>query len=114
MRKDKILITGAAGYIGSLLTTRLILLGYNVIALDNLSLNKNSLSHLFLYSNFSFIYGDVRDKKLISKLIKKVDFIIPLAALVGAPLCEKFPKLTKQTNLLSSVTADIFKCTSDV
>ena len=101
MRKDKILITGAAGYIGSLLTTRLILLGYNVIALDNLSLNKNSLSHLFLYSNFSFIYGDVRDKKLISKLIKKVDFIIPLAALVGAPLCEKFPKLTKQTNLLS-------------
>ena len=101
MKKNKILITGAAGYIGSLLTTRLILLGYNVIALDNLSLNKNSLSHLFLYNNFSFIDGDVRDKKLISKLIEKVDFIIPLAALVGAPLCEKFPKLTMQTNLLS-------------
>jgi len=101
MKKNKILITGAAGYIGSLLTTRLILLGYNIIALDNLSLNKNSLSHLFLYNNFSFIDGDVRDKKLISKLIKKVDFIIPLAALVGAPLCKKFPKLTMQTNLLS-------------
>ena len=94
MKKNKILITGAAGYIGSLLTTRLILLGYNIIALDNLSLSKNSLSHLFLYNNFSFIDG-------ISKLIKKVDFIIPLAALVGAPLCEKFPKLTMQTNLLS-------------
>ena len=101
MKKNKILITGAAGYIGSLLTTRLILLGYNIIALDNLSLNKNSLSHLFLYNNISFIDGDVRDKKLISKLIKKVDFIIPLAALVGAPLCKKFPKLTMQTNLLS-------------
>ena len=101
MKKNKILITGAAGYIGSLLTTRLILLGYNIIALDNLSLNKNSLSHLFLYNNFSFIDGDGRDKKLISKLIKKVDFIIPLAALVGAPLCKKFPKLTMQTNLLS-------------
>ena len=49
MKKNKILITGAAGYIGSLLTTRLILLGYNIIALDNLSLNKNSLSHLFFY-----------------------------------------------------------------
>ncbi len=97
--KKKILITGAAGYIGSYLTTKLVLLGYNVIALDNLSLSKNSLSHLFLYENFYFIKGDVRNKKLISKLIKGVDFIVPLAALVGAPLCDKFPKLTKQINL---------------
>ena len=99
--KRKILITGAAGYIGSFLTTKLVTMGHEIIAIDNLSLNKNSLSHLFLNKNFSFIKGDVRDKKLISKIIKKVDYIIPLAAIVGAPLCDKFPKLTKQVNLES-------------
>ena len=99
--KKKILITGAAGYIGSSLTTKLVLLGHNVIALDNLSLTKNSLSHLFLRNNFKFINGDVRNRILISKVIKDIDFIIPLAALVGAPLCDKFPKLTKEVNLES-------------
>ena len=99
--KKKILITGAAGYIGSPLTTKLVLLGHNVIALDNLSLTKNSLSHLFLRNNFKFINGDVRNRILISKVIKDIDFIIPLAALVGAPLCDKFPKLTKEVNLES-------------
>jgi nucleoside-diphosphate-sugar epimerase len=99
--KKKILITGAAGYIGSSLTTKLVLLGHDVIALDNLSLTNNSLSHLFLRDNFKFVNGDVRNKKLISKIIKDVDFIIPLAALVGAPLCDKFPKLTKEVNLES-------------
>tara|TARA_A100000164_G_C21919567_1_gene779952 strand:- start:1427 stop:2368 length:942 start_codon:yes stop_codon:yes gene_type:complete len=99
--RRKILITGAAGYIGSYLTTKLVFLGYHVIAMDNLSLSKNSLSHLFSHENFFFIKGDVRNKKLISKLIKDVEFIIPLAALVGAPLCDKFPKLTKEINLES-------------
>ena len=93
-----VLITGGAGYIGSVLTTNLINLGYQVTVLDKLNYNKNSLSHLFSNKNFNLIIGDVTDKKLLQKIIIKKDIIIPLAALVGAPLCDKFPKLAKRVN----------------
>ena len=99
MKKTKILITGGAGYIGSILSTKLISLNFQVTVIDKLMFDKNSLSHLFSDKNFEFIYGDVRNKRLIDKEIKKHDIIIPLAALVGAPLCDKYPKLTKEINL---------------
>lgn len=95
----KILVTGGAGYLGSILCTHLINLGYEVTVIDCLLYNKNSLLHLMLNKNFKFIKGDVCNKKMISKEIKGKDFIIPLAALVGAPLCAKFPKKAKQVNL---------------
>jgi nucleoside-diphosphate-sugar epimerase len=98
-RKDKILITGGAGYIGSMLSTKLLNLGYKVTVIDLLKFDKNSLLHLASNKNFNFIYGDTRNKKLLNKELKKHDVIIPLAALVGAPLCEKFPKLAKEINL---------------
>lgn len=97
MRK-RVLITGGAGYIGSLLSTRLVDKGYRVTVVDTLEFNKNSLSHLFAKKNFIFIRGDVRNKNLISKLLRSEDIIIPLAALVGAPLCDRFPKKTKEIN----------------
>ena len=97
--KERILITGGAGYIGSMLATELVNLGCKVTVLDLMRFNRNSLDHLFFYKNFRFINGDARDEKLLKKIIKNQDFIIPLAALVGAPLCEKYPKETIQTNL---------------
>tara|TARA_B100001093_G_scaffold342444_1_gene327289 strand:- start:2605 stop:3549 length:945 start_codon:yes stop_codon:yes gene_type:complete len=98
MKKQKILITGGAGYLGSILTTKLVYLGYDVTVIDILEFNKISLSHLFVKNNFKFINGDVRDKKLMTKELRKNDIIIPLAALVGAPLCAKYPKKTLEIN----------------
>ena len=96
---SKILITGGAGYIGSILCTRLLQLNHKVTVVDLLKYDKGSLNHLYFHKNFNFICDDVRKKSLMKKLIKKNDFIIPLAALVGAPLCEKFKKDAKSTNL---------------
>ena len=97
----KILITGGAGYIGSMLTSKLVNLGYDVTVIDLLKYSGNSLNHLYLFKNFKLIVGDVRNKTLIKKEIKKNEFIIPLAALVGAPLCEKNKKEAISVNFNS-------------
>jgi len=100
----KILITGGAGYIGSKLATKLVNLKFEVTVLDVLKFSSTSLNHLFRHKNFKFVKGDVRNTKLIKKLIKKNEFIVPLAALVGAPLCEKNKKEAKSVNLNSIKT----------
>ena len=96
---SKVLITGGAGYIGSMLSTKLLSLGHKVTVVDLLKYDKGSLNHLYFNKNFELICEDVRKKSLMKKLVKKNDFIIPLAALVGAPLCEKFKKDAVSTNL---------------
>lgn len=101
MKNNKILITGGAGYLGSMLATKLVSMNYYVTVVDILKYDKNSLSHLFGSKNFKFILGDVRKISCIKKMIKKQDFIFPLAALVGAPLCKKFKKNTIETNVNS-------------
>ena len=97
----KILITGGAGYIGSKLVTKLLDLNFRVTVVDVLKFSSKSLNHLFNKENFTFIKGDVRNKKLMENLIKKNEFIIPLAALVGAPLCEKNKKEAISVNFES-------------
>jgi nucleoside-diphosphate-sugar epimerase len=89
-KKYQILVTGAAGYLGSMLCTELVSRGYIVTAVDKLKYDKNSLCHLFFFKkNFKFIKADVTKINIIKKIIKNKDFIIPLAGLVGAPLCER-------------------------
>ena len=97
----KILISGGAGYIGSKLVTKLLNLGFEVTVLDSLKFSANSLNHVFGHRNFNFVRGDVRNKKLMRKLVKQNEYIIPLAALVGAPLCEKNKKEAISVNLNS-------------
>ena len=96
--KKKILITGGGGYIGSMLCTELIRLGHKVTVVDLLKYDKGSLDHLYFEKNFTFINQDVRKINLLRQIIKKNEFIIPLAALVGAPLCEKNKKEAISTN----------------
>ena len=64
-----IFITGGAGYLGSVLCTDLINLGFKVTVIDKLDFKKDSLAHLYSKENFEFIKGDVRNKKLINKLL---------------------------------------------
>ena len=97
----KILITGGAGYIGSKLVTKLLDLKFKVTVIDSLVFSSKSLNHLFNNKNFNFIKGDVRNKEIMRNLIKKNEFIIPLAALVGAPLCDKNKKEAISVNLES-------------
>ena len=101
MSMKRILITGGAGYIGSKLFTKLLDLNYKVTVVDILKFSSKSLNHLFNNKNFNFIRNDVRNKKLMQKLIKQNEFIIPLAALVGAPLCQKYQKEAVSVNLES-------------
>ena len=93
----KVLITGAAGYIGSELI-QFLLEDHEVIALDNLMYDKTSLLRYASHPCFSFVKGDVRNHDLLTSLMKDVDIIIPLAALVGFPLCDRDPEAATAIN----------------
>lgn len=85
----KVLVTGGAGYIGSILVPTLLEKGYEVTVLDSLMFGQSTLLEQCINPKFNFINGDVRDLNLLKKIIPHFDIIIPLAALVGAPLCKK-------------------------
>lgn len=86
-----ILVTGGAGYLGSILVPALLDAGYKVTVLDNFMFKQTSLNHCAYHPNFEVVKGDIRVESTILPLMKKADVIIPLAALVGAPLCSKDP-----------------------
>lgn len=95
---DKILVTGGAGYIGSILVPHLLQRGYQVIVIDNFMYQQTPLLDCCHDRNLTIIRGDARDRDLISGQLKKVDVILPLACLTGAPLCSKDPIGAKTTN----------------
>lgn len=84
-----ILVTGGAGYIGSVLVPELLKSGYKVTVLDNFMYGQNSLLGCCADKEFDVVRGDVRDEAVLKPLLKNADYIIPLAALVGAPLCNR-------------------------
>jgi len=94
----KVLITGGAGYLGSVLTEVLLNKGYQVTVLDNLSYKQTSVAPFSYNKNFNFILGDVRNENVLKQLVKDHDIIIPLAAIVGMPACKLNPELTVQVN----------------
>jgi nucleoside-diphosphate-sugar epimerase len=85
----RILVTGGAGYIGSTLVPELLKQGHKVKVLDIFMYDQNSLLECCANDNFSVVKGDVRDEAVLKPLLKDADYIIPLAALVGAPLCNR-------------------------
>lgn len=93
---EKVLVSGAAGYIGSVLVPALLDRGYAVTALDLFPRGDTALASSCSNPNFMPVKGDVRDEGLVKSLAAKVDIVIPLAALVGAPLCKRDP-LNAQT-----------------
>ncbi len=97
--KLKILVTGGAGYIGSVLVPELLARGHDVTVIDRIMYNQTSLLDCCWRDNFQIVRADVRDAAIAQSLIKDVDVIVPLACLTGAPICEANPIEAKAVNL---------------
>jgi nucleoside-diphosphate-sugar epimerase len=96
---DRILVTGGAGYLGSVLAGHLLEAGHQVTVLDSLMYGQPSLLYLCAHPRFQFIFGDVRDETVMRRALGEADVVIPLAAVVGAPACDRDPWLARSVNL---------------
>jgi len=94
----KILVTGGAGYIGSILVPQLLRNGYEVVVIDNFLYNQTSLLDCCNDKKLTIVRGDVRNKEIIKEWIKKVDVIFPLACITGMPACNKDFVMAKTVN----------------
>ena len=99
VEKLRVLVTGGAGYIGSILSEHLLDQGYQVTVLDSLIYSPQGTEfHLCANPDFDFIFGDVRDEKILKNAVDKADVIIPLAAIVGAPACDRDVLMSSSVN----------------
>lgn len=98
MNGRKVLVTGGAGYIGSILVPALLAKGYEVTVYDSLMYRQSSLLECCANPGFDFVRGDICDAGLLRSLVPKFDVILPLAAIVGAPACKANPALTRLVN----------------
>jgi nucleoside-diphosphate-sugar epimerase len=106
-----ILVTGGAGYLGSVLVPELLKLGHKVTVLDTFMFGQNSLADVCFMDNFNVIRGDARDEALLKEACKGIDIVIPLAALVGAPLCnrDQIGTLTINRDAIGTLKKSIIK-----
>jgi nucleoside-diphosphate-sugar epimerase len=98
---ERILVTGGLGYLGSIICEHLLDADFNVTALDNLmyGVGQQSLYHLCANPAFDFIQGDARDEAVMNAALRHADVVIHLAAIVGAPACDRDPALATSVNL---------------
>lgn len=94
----RILVTGGAGYIGSVFVPELLSRGHYVTVIDNFMYKQPSLAGVISNSNLDLVYGDIRDYSLMKKYVSNADVVIPLAAIVGAPACAKDPLTASSIN----------------
>lgn len=94
-----VVVTGGAGFYGSVLIRRLLNSGYRVRVLDALHYGPEPIMELFINPNFEFIQGDVLDRELVAQTVSDADVVVHLAALVGYPLCKKHPELARRVNV---------------
>jgi len=99
---EKVLVTGGAGYLGSILVRKLLQKGYKVRVLDNLLHGGESILEFYLYSDFEFLRGEIRDPTVLAKSINDVDAVIHLAAIVGDQACNLNTTATLQINYVST------------
>lgn len=99
LRAMKVLVTGGAGYVGSVLVRQLLARGHRVHVLDNLMFGGNTLLPLFINPNFSFARVDICDREALAAEMEGVDAVVHLAALVGYPLCKKMPGRAVEVNV---------------
>lgn len=95
----RVLVTGGAGYIGSILGARLLEAGHHVTVLDSLLYGPAAMLHLAADPRFAFVRGDARDPRVLEPLVREADVIVPLACIVGAPACDRDPIGATSTNL---------------
>lgn len=95
---ERVLVTGGAGYLGSILCEHLLAAGYQVTVMDNLLYGQAPLFHLCASPQFDFVFGDARDEKLLADLIARHDVLIPLACIVGAAACDRDPLMARSVN----------------
>lgn len=100
--KQTVLVSGGAGYIGSILVRLLLAKGYRVRVVDNLSFGGEPIIDLLNDDDFSFVKGDVRNENDVRGALDGVDHVVHLAAIVGDPACAKQPELAREVNLEGS------------
>ena len=94
----KVLITGGAGYLGSVITAHFLKHKDSITCVDTLRYGQQSPLQFMSDHNFTFVYGDVRDRRLMCDLVPKHDVILPLAAIVGAPACDLYSEDASSIN----------------